>query len=133
VDELCSKFNKNKTNFLKKLIKFEDYHEVKKELNSDLSWSHKMMISYMESSQNWIKNVSTHEHLELDYFNSEYNWSDSQIFKFFTSDNRVAFKEEIIDKLFQLNSNNEQTKFEESIEEISLKLNVIIDDDEVVF
>jgi len=121
-DELCVKFNSRKTNFLEKLIKFEDYHKVNKELNSDLSWSHKMMISYMKSSQNWFWEVSKYEHIELDYFNSDYNWSDSHIFKIFTSDKRVAIKEELIDKLFKLDSNYEQNKFDESLEEISLRL-----------
>lgn len=36
----------------------------------------------MKSSPIWFENVSTYEHLELEYFSSEYNWSDAQILNF---------------------------------------------------
>jgi hypothetical protein len=122
-DELQIKFNTDNNSFLDKLIQHDMYNQINKELNSDLIWSHKMMIAYMKSSQTTFENDCTGEHIEENYYESEFNWALSHVWATMVNDNRVRLKEEILDPMHKYDENYWTIKIDNSIDEILFKLN----------
>ncbi len=123
-DELQIKFNTNSTDFIHQLVQHDRYNEVNKKLNSDLTWSHKMMIVYMKSSQVRFENEYTKQHIECNFYENELGWNDvSCVSGLIINDKRIRLQEEILDQLYKYDEKTNTIKLHSTIDEIEFKLN----------
>lgn len=122
-DELSLVFNTTETNFFERLIRFDSYKTIPVKLDDNKTWTYKLMITYLKSSQIHFENDYTGIHKEIDFYRNNFGLSDSHIWDIMVNQRKINLKENVIDKLFVLNEKNEQIKFDQSIEEIIFKRN----------
>ena len=122
-DELQIKFNSSETNFVNTLVQYDRYHEVNKQITSDLTWSHKMMIVFMKSSQLRFEDDYTKIHTECNFYESELSWNDvSNVSGLIINDNRIRLQEEFLSLLYKYDENTNTIKPDPTIEEVIFKL-----------
>ncbi len=123
-DELEIKFNTNKTNYLDKLIGFDRYYKIEKELDSKNTWNHKMKIVFMKSSQIRFENDCTGEHINKNIYENEYAWNDvSSVHGIIINDKRIKLQEEFLDLLYKYDEKTNTIKVDKTIDELNFKLN----------
>lgn len=117
-DEILIKFNTQETNYLDKFIKSDRYETISKKIDENLEWRLKLMINYFKSSQSSFENDCTDEHIEENYYKSEFGWSDSHIWGLMQNERLVQINTEFLDKVFKYDKESKPLKFEKTIEEL---------------
>ena len=117
-DEILIKFNTQETNYLNKLIKSDRYETINKKIDENFEWRYKLMINYFKSSQSSFENDCTGEHIEENYYMSEFGWSDSHIWGLMQNERLIQINKEFLDKVFQYDNESNPIKFEQTIEEL---------------
>jgi hypothetical protein len=123
-DELEIKFEGKETGYLDKLIQYDRYNEVNKQLDSTNTWKHKMKIVFMKSSQIRFENDCTGEHLEQNFYDNELIWNDiSSVHGLIINDKRIRLQEEFLDLLYKYDEKTNTIKLDKTINELNFKFN----------
>lgn len=123
-DELEIKFTNNETGYLDRLIQYDRYNQIDRQLNEKNIWSHKMKIVYMKSSQIRFENDYTGEHLYENFYDNELAWNDvSSVHGLIINDKRIMLQEEFLNLLYKYDEKTNTIKLDKTIDELNFKLN----------
>lgn len=117
-DEILIKFNTTESDYLERLIKSNRYNTIVDKIDDNMEWRCKLMINYFKSSQTSFENDCTGEHIEQNYYESEFGWSDSHIWGIMQNERLIQIKTEFLDCVFQYDKDSKPIKFEETIDEL---------------
>lgn len=123
-DELEIKFTRNETGYLDRLIQYDRYNQIDRQLNEKNIWSHKMKIVFMKSSQVRFENDCTGEHLNENFYENELAWNDvSSVHGLIINDKRIRLQEEFLNLLYKYDEKTNTIKLDKTIDELNFKLN----------
>jgi len=122
-DELEIKFTGCETGYLDRLIQYDKYNQIDRQLNEENIWSHKMKIVFMKSSQVRFENDCSGEHLYENFYENELAWNDiSSIHSLIINEKRIRLQEELLNLLYKYDEKTNVIKLDKSIDELNFKL-----------